>query len=75
MKAELVLETLVYSPFNHLTRLLDRESFIEQNLWPHWFKYRDHLRTNHKVKTRTHSNATLYVSLCLVTSLSSFYVI
>ena len=29
MTKEMVLETLIYSPFNRLTRLLDREHFIE----------------------------------------------
>jgi hypothetical protein len=29
MMTEMVVETLVYSPFNHLTRLLAREYFIE----------------------------------------------
>jgi hypothetical protein len=32
MRTEMVLETLVYSPFNHLTRLLVREYFIEFSL-------------------------------------------
>jgi len=29
MVAEVVLETLVYLPFNHLTQLLAQENFIE----------------------------------------------
>ena len=29
MRTDVVLETLVYSPFDHLTRLLARENFIE----------------------------------------------
>ena len=29
MRTEMVLETLVYSPSDHLTRLLVRENFIE----------------------------------------------
>jgi hypothetical protein len=31
-KTEMVLETLVYSPLNHLTRMLSGENFIELRL-------------------------------------------
>jgi hypothetical protein len=32
-RTEMVLETLVYSPFNHLTRLVAEEDFIIGLLW------------------------------------------
>jgi hypothetical protein len=71
MKTELVLETLVYSPLNHLTRLLDWESFIEQNLGPQWFKILWPSENGPQSEDPNTPECYAVRKLCLVTSFSS----
>jgi len=50
MKTEMVLEILVYSPFNHLTWLLGQEHFIEFFSLFCYLKMGSRLTGAHKVK-------------------------